>query len=78
MMMIGMGFGAVIMVLFWAGLVALVVWLVGGLFPRGGRLAQPMEQNLDAGQILDRRYARGEITRGQFKQMKQTISEDAE
>lgn len=77
--MMGMGFGLgglLVMLLFWGVLVALAIWLVSALFPRTVRPAASGEQNLTARQILDRRYARGEITRQQYELIKQEISED--
>lgn len=71
-----MGVGMVFMVLFWGGLVVLAIVLIGVLFPRAGRHAPPENQDLDARGILDRRYARGEITRAQYELMKQTISDE--
>jgi len=76
--MMGMGFGLIgllIMVLFWGGLIALAIWAVGTLFPRTARPAPASEQELSARQILDRRYARGEITREQYELMKQDIAD---
>ena len=77
--MMGMGSGLgglLIMLLFWGALVALAVWLVGTLFPRTGRPAGSGGRDLTARQILDRRYARGEIAREQYELMKQDISEN--
>ena len=77
--MMGMGFGLgglLVMLLFWGALVALAVWLVGTLFPRTGRPAASGERDLTARQILDRRYARGEIAREQYELIKQDISEN--
>jgi putative membrane protein len=57
----GMGLGAwLFMGAFWVALLAVIVWLVVRLLPTGGRPAR------DAGadspeDILDRRFARGEI-----------------
>ncbi len=75
---LGMGFGVfglVLMVLFWGGLIALAVWLVRALFPQADRPpAQPTGRDLSAGEILDRRYARGEISREEYDLMKETLS----
>jgi putative membrane protein len=74
--MMGMGFGLtglLFMFLFWGGLVALAIWLVSALFPRDALPAAPDDQDLSARQILDIRYARGEITREQYETMKQDI-----
>lgn len=65
----GMGFGWIFMVVFWAliifGIVALAKWLFsassGGSSGKG-----PLE-------VLKERYARGEITREQYEQMRRDI-----
>jgi len=77
MMGMGMGFGVfglLLMFLFWGGLVALAIWLVSALFPRGGQgtgLLAGHDQS--AREILDTRYARGEITREEYELMKQDL-----
>lgn len=77
--MMGMGlgfglFGLLFMLLFWVGLIALAVWLVSTLFGRNGRQATPSgDHELSAREVLDRRYARGEITREQYELMKQDL-----
>jgi putative membrane protein len=64
------GFGVVHMLLFWVlvilGIVALMRALSGGPRNEGERPAHAME-------ILKARYAKGEITREQFEQMKRDI-----
>jgi putative membrane protein len=78
MMMMGIGFGMfglLAMLLLWGGLIVLAVWLVRALFPHDGRhsaLTAGQEQN--AREILNRRYARGEITREQYELMKQDLA----
>jgi putative membrane protein len=73
----GMGFsffGVLLMVLFWGGLIALAVWLVQALFNRAPQL--PPFQGSEGGgaqQVLDARYARGEITKEQYELMKQDL-----
>jgi putative membrane protein len=60
-----MGFGMVGgMLIFWIVLIVLAVLLVRGLFQTNGssRSSQP----LSAHQILEQRYARGEINREQY------------
>ena len=65
-----LGLGIVHMLLFWAlvilGIVALVKWLGGGSGPSLTGSA------LD---ILKERYAKGELTREQFEQMKRDLGE---
>lgn len=74
---IGLGFGGlgiVIMVLFWVGLIALVVWLVRVIFPSQQPTQKTSPDNpQNAQEILKRRYARGEITREQFELMKEDL-----
>jgi putative membrane protein len=80
-MMTGFGFGwgwlgmGVMMLLFWGGLVVLAVLLVRALFPSG----QPLPPGASgreptAREILDQRYARGDITHEQFEQMKRDLA----
>lgn len=73
--MMGFGlFGLLFMFLFWGGLVALAVWLVRQLFP--GQDRPPVaagSEGASARQILDRRYAHGEISRDQYELMKQDL-----
>lgn len=68
MMVFGM-FGG--MLLFWIGLVVLVVLLVRGLF----RTVQTPSTNQppSARQILEQRFARGEISREQYQLMLRDI-----
>jgi putative membrane protein len=82
-MMTGFGFGwgwgmvgmMAMMLVFWGGLVALVVLLVRALFPRGQQLPGGTGDRVPtARELLDQRYARGDITREQFEQMKRDLS----
>ncbi len=67
--MIFMGIG---MFLFWGALILLPVLLVKGLFQ--SRQARPKDQPSDTPkQILEQRYARGEITRDQYQLMMEDI-----
>lgn len=66
-----MVFGWVWMAVFWA----LVIWVVYALVQRVGagdekrRSAEP-----DAPEILERRYARGELTAQEFEEMRQRLT----
>lgn len=63
-----MGFGMVGgMLLFWVVLIVLAVLLVRGLFQTNQ--VNPTNQSPTARQILQQRYARGEITQEQFQLM---------
>jgi putative membrane protein len=74
-MMFGGGWwGWIMMVLFWvlivAGVVALAKWLFASSRPVGGGRSS---SGPDALGILKERYAKGEITRDEFEQMKKDI-----
>lgn len=69
-----MGFGIIWMLLFWGGLIALAVWLVGLLFPSAkGPNDADDEASLSAQEILKARYARGELTAEEYREMLQTL-----
>lgn len=78
--MMGMGwgfgvFGLLLMILFWGGLIALAIWLVSALFPGSSRRpASGADHAQSPREILDTRYARGEITREEYELMKQDLS----
>lgn len=71
---LGMGLGLLFMLLLWGGLILLGVWLVRALFSANrGQDTNAGERGQSAQQILDQRYARGEISREQYEVMKQDI-----
>jgi putative membrane protein len=74
-----MGFsflGVLLMVLFWGGLIALGVWLLWAMFNRVPKLPPFLGSgDATAQQILDTRYARGEITKEQYESMKRDMRE---
>lgn len=66
--------GMVLMLLFWFGLVALIIWAIVGSRP--GRLPATGGPRGDhALTILRERYARGEITAEEFEQATRTLDE---
>jgi len=70
-----MVFGAAWMVIFWGGIIALAVWAVSRL--TGDREKGGDRRRLEGPSPLDiakERYARGEITREQFEQLRQDLS----
>lgn len=72
-----MGLGFIWMLLFWGGLIILAVWLMGVMFPVNTQ--SPSDNKSDdqvgARDILDQRYARGELSREQYDEMRQTIGQ---
>ena len=69
----GMGwwmlFGGAWMFVFWGGLIALIVW---GITRLSGRSSSNAKQNpLD---VAKERYAKGELTKTDFEQLKKGIS----
>ncbi len=71
----GMGWwmlwGAIMMVVFWGLIIALAVWFVRSLAPPdGGREERARPSPLD---IARERYARGEISREQFEQIRRDV-----
>ncbi|HMO59149.1 MAG TPA: hypothetical protein PKC19_17480 [Roseiflexaceae bacterium] len=68
-MMAGMGWlGMLMMVLFWAGALALIIWGVNNLFP-----TQQLTTETDAVEIVRQRYAHGEISREEYLQAVETL-----
>ncbi len=69
---IGFNFwGVVMMFVFWGALIALAVGLIRMLFPSAPKSTfPPSQQDITAREILDRRYAKGEITREEYEQIK--------
>ncbi len=67
-----MGFGMIGgILLFWIVVIGLAVLLVRGLFP--SQRAERTNQPLSARQILEQRYARGEINQEQYLLMLEDI-----
>jgi putative membrane protein len=66
----GMGLGILIMIIFWAGFIALITWIVVKLVRSGQKSSS--ESPLD---IAKTRYARGEITKKEFEQIKKDLGE---
>ncbi|MBI4331534.1 MAG: SHOCT domain-containing protein [Chloroflexi bacterium] len=69
----GWGFGPIIMIVFWG----LVIWgiaaLVRGVNGSGGCDGHSGGGGSDAIEVLKRRYARGEIKKEEFEQMKKDL-----
>ena len=67
MMGFGMGFGFIFMLLFWG----LVIWLIVTLI---NSTQSNKKDDSDPLTILKKRFAKGEITKKQFEEMKKGIS----
>ena len=73
---VGGFFAPILTILFWAVVIGLIVWLVSGLVS-GRRAANlpasttpPVESALD---ILQKRYARGEITKAEYEELRRDL-----
>lgn len=74
-----MGLGFIWMLLFWVGIILLAVWLIAVLFPA----SPPSSGNrsntrASTREILDQRYAQGELSREQYEEMRQTLEQKAQ
>jgi putative membrane protein len=65
----GMGFGWISMILFWALVIFVIVYIVQSLSRRAGQSIRE-ESALD---ILKKRYAKGEVTKEEFEQIKDDL-----
>ena len=61
-------FGGIWMIVFWVGLIALIVWAIIRLTGRGDSTTKN-----DPLSIAKERYAKGEITKQEFEQIKQDL-----
>jgi uncharacterized membrane protein len=70
----GMGlFSWVWMLIFWGVLIALAIWVIGLLFPSAKKQVDQQNDPLSAREILDIRYARGELAEEEYQRMSQNI-----
>jgi putative membrane protein len=67
----GMGFGGIFMWIFWIALILLVVWAIGALLGRRGDGGGGLEKS--ALDILQERYAKGEIGREEYEQKRKDL-----
>jgi putative membrane protein len=63
-----MAFGGIWMVVFWGGLIALIVWGIMKLVRREG-----FGTKRDPLDVAKERYARGEISKREFEQLKRDL-----
>ncbi|MBI4317201.1 MAG: SHOCT domain-containing protein [Chloroflexi bacterium] len=63
--------GPGLMILFWVGIVVLLVWAIGAsVSSRGGAIAR----ETSALEILQQRYARGKISKEEFETARRALS----
>lgn len=74
----GMGWGWIFLVLLVIGITVLVVALVGGLGGRRHRSDPGRARRGRAREILDERYARGEIDAMEYDERRRRLDEDSE
>jgi uncharacterized membrane protein len=77
MMGLGMGFGSfglLFMVLLWGGLIALGIFVVRALFPQGN--APVARREPSATEVLNLRYARGEISGDEYHSMREALRDE--
>ena len=72
----GMGAGGwIAMAIFWVALIALVVWLIARALPSGRDADRGQPTGIEtAEQILDRRYAAGEIDLDTYQVMRVNLA----
>lgn len=68
----GAGIGGFFVLLFWVAVIVLVVWLITRFSRHGLDGSRGRKTPLD---IVRERYARGEISREEFEQIKKDLSE---
>lgn len=70
------GFGMLFMFFFWVAIIAVVVWGVGAAVKGGSR--SPKNENFSTPlEVASQRYARGEISRREFEQLKKDLKASA-
>jgi len=67
-----MMFGGLLMLVFWGGIIALIVWGVKKLVEHSP--GSDTTQKHDPLDIVKERYARGDISREEFEQIKKDLS----
>jgi putative membrane protein len=75
-MMIFGGLGLILMLLFWVGLILGGVWLVKTIFASSPQTqsGNTISKQSSALEIIDQRYARGEINREEYEQIKADLT----
>jgi putative membrane protein len=72
MMGFSMGYGGIWMILFWVLVIAGSIWLLTQLFPKSTNDSN-VERREDPLQIVDERYARGELTKEEYTTLRSDL-----
>lgn len=82
MMGFGVGvFGFILMAVFWVTIIALAMWVLGKIFPRVTSSSslqsdqRPNDLSLSPQDILKQRYARGEVSKAEFDEIRLDLME---
>ncbi|MFH1662963.1 MAG: SHOCT domain-containing protein [Chloroflexota bacterium] len=67
-------FGGVSMILLWVGVIILIVWVVMKIVKGSSNGGGSTETKNDALDIAKERYAKGEISKEEFEQIKKDLS----
>lgn len=70
----GWGFGMIVMAAFWLLFAAALVWIVRAVWDRAGARQAPGPRSETPLEVLQRRYARGEIDRTEFEEKRRDLS----
>ncbi len=70
----GWGIGLLVMALFWLLFAALLVWVIRAVWDRSAAREGPRGKAESPLEILQRRYARGEIDRAEFEEKRKDLS----
>ena len=74
MMGFGMGGGMIAMTVFWVGLVVLVIWAVTRTSTDSGGHQDEKPRQETPEEILDRRYAAGELDDAEYRSKRETLT----
>jgi len=72
-----MGAGWLLMTLFWIALIALIVWAVWRLTGERGERWLRRQRGDSALDVLDQRFARGEMDADAYRQARATLTQEA-
>jgi putative membrane protein len=75
MMGMGLGVGLILMLVFWLFIIGLAVWFLSNLFPRATDAfkTNKKDQTESPMEILQQRYARGEISKAEYNEIQKDL-----